>query len=116
MLLNDGDYSDLIVYLAGLFSIKKIGEISIDRYRIRYESSFIMEGNNTDRVFETRSFPENDQRDRIKSMTLSVRGMDNGNDSTVKITWDYIEIEPDVHAKAAREFVEILDRSTFRYF
>ncbi len=116
MLLNDGDYSDLLIYLAGLFSIKKIGEISIDKYQIRYESSFLIEGASNENGFETRNFPENNQRDKIKSMTLSVRGVDNGNDSTVKITWDYVEIEPDVNVKAAREFIEILDRSTFRYF
>ncbi len=116
MQLTGEDYSDLVTYLTGLFSIKKIPEILVDRFKIRFESCFILEGPDSEAGELVKRFPEDDERDRIKYVTFNVKGLDANGDSTVTINWDYIEISPDVDEKIAHDFVDVLDRSTFRYF
>lgn len=116
MLLKGEDYSDLVTYLTGLFSIKKIPEILIDRYRIRYASSFILEGPDTESGELVSRFPEDDERDRIKFVDFTVKGLSPSGEAKVRINWDSIEITPDIEDRVARDFVDLLDRSTFRYF
>lgn len=116
MLLTGEDYSDLVTYLTGLFSIKKIPEILVDRFRIRYVSCFILEGPESTNGELAERFPENDERDRIKYVNFEVAGLHPEEKSTVTINWDSIEIEPDIDQKTAIDFVDVLDRSTFRYF
>ena len=61
-------------------------------------------------------FPEKDERDRIKFVNFDVSGLHPSQKSTVTINWDSIEIKPDLDPKSATDFVDVLDRSTFRYF
>lgn len=116
MQITGDDYSDLVFYLTGLFSIKKIPEILVDSFRMRYESCFVLAGPDTDEGEVITRFPENDERDRIKYVCFEVSGLHPGKISTVKINWDSIEIEPDVDEKVAQDYIDVLDRSTFRYF
>ncbi len=116
MQLTGEDYSDLVTYLTGLFSIKKIPEILVDRFRMRYVSCFILDGPDSEKGELVERFPEDDERDRIKYVIFNVKGLHETNNTTVKINWDSIEIFPDVDEKIARDFVDVLDRSTFRYF
>ncbi len=116
MLLTGEDYSDLVTYLTGLFSIKKIPEILVDRFRIRYKSCFILDGPESSTGELADRFPEEDERDRIKFVNFEVSGLHHGQKSSVTINWDSIEIKPDLDIKIATDFVDVLDRSTFRYF
>lgn len=116
MRLTGEDYSDLVTYLTGLFSIKKIPEILIDRFLVKYVSCFILDGPESSTGELAKRFPEDDERDRIKFVNFEVTGLYPGEKSTVSINWDYIEIKPDIDMKAATDFVDVLDRSTFRYF
>ncbi len=116
MLLTGEDYSDLVTYLTGLFSIKKIPEILVDKFRIKYMSCFILEGPDSPEGVLVERFPEDDERDRIKYVNFEVTGLYPAGKSTVRINWDSVEIEPEVDMKVAEDFVEVLDRSTFRYF
>lgn len=116
MLLTGEDYSDLVTYLTGLFSIKKIPEILVDRFKVRFLSCFILEGPESSSGELVQRFPEDDERDRIKFVTFEVTGLQPGQKSTVTINWESIEIIPDIDIKVATDFVDVLDRSTFRYF
>lgn len=116
MRLTGEDYSDLVTYLTGLFSIKKISEILVDRFRIKYVSCFILEGPDSNGGELAERFPENDERDRIKYVVFEVSGLHPQTKTVVRINWDSIEIDPDVDMKIATDFVDVLDRSTFRYF
>lgn len=116
MKITGDDYSDLVTYLTGLFSIKKIQEILVDRFRMRYESCFVLNGAETDEGALITRFPEDDERDRIKYVTFSVSGLKADTKSTVRINWDSVEITPDIDMNIARDYIDVLDRSTFRYF
>ncbi len=116
MKLTDGDYSDLVVYLAQLFQKKNMKVFNIDRYRIEYDSCFVIDNLDTLDGHLKAEFPKSDEIDRLKSLDLIVGGMNGNSMYRVNISWDSVTIEPDVHPKLAREFVDVLDRSTFRYF
>lgn len=116
MLLQDGDYSDLVTYLTGLFSIKKIPEISMDQYGIRYHSAVILEGMSGDSEYEIERYPEKPEREAVKLINLDVSGISPDLVCRVSINWDYVEFSPDVDERSATAFVDKLDMSTFRYF
>lgn len=115
-LLEDGDYSDLITYLAGLFSIKKVPSITMDEYTIKYHSTVILQGMTGDSEYEITRYPEKDEREAVKIINLEVWGILPEKQCMVSINWDWVKIEPDVELKAAKAFVDKLDMSTFRYF
>lgn len=116
MLLSGEDYSDLVTYLTGLFSIKKIQEILVDRFLMKYDSCFVLAGPESEDGELISRFPEDDERDRIKYVVFTVKGLHPTETARVRINWDSIEIEPGVDEKVAYDFVDVLDRSTFRYF
>ncbi|MEM0157831.1 MAG: hypothetical protein QXN26_07235 [Thermoplasmataceae archaeon] len=116
MILSDGDYSDLVTYLTGLFNIKKIKSVTIDRYTISYGSCYIIDDLDTASGHTTDEFPSDNEKDRVKSLLLHVSGINGRSSNTVEIGWDSVRIDPDVHPRLARDFIDMLDRSTFRYF
>ena len=91
MKISEGDYYDLITYIAGLFGIKKLPEVSIDKYRIKYGKASIVKSADTGEVIHIDRFPEKHERDRIKSLSLEVSGITPGNKMSVDINWDYVE-------------------------
>ena len=116
MKISEGDYYDLITYLTGLFGIKKIPEVSIDKYKIKFGRASLIKSADTGETLNIERFPEKEERDRIKSLSLEVSGISPGNRMSVDINWDFVEFSPEPNVKDAREFLEVLDRSTFRYF
>ncbi|MCL5802552.1 MAG: hypothetical protein ACYCSA_10600 [Thermoplasmataceae archaeon] len=116
MKISEGDYYDLITYLTGLFGIKKIPEVSIDKYKIKFDKASIVVSADTGELCHIDRFPEKEERDKIKSLSLEVSGISPGNRMNVSINWDFVEFQPDPNVRDAREFLEVLDRSTFRYF
>lgn len=116
MQITGDDYSDLVTYLTGLFSIKKIPEILVDRFRMRYLSCFVLDGPETDEGELITRFPEDDERDRIKYVNFHVTGLHPEKESIVRINWDSVDIQPDIAENVARDYIDVLDRSTFRYF
>ena len=116
MKLTDGDYSDLVIYLANLFQKKNMKRFLIDRYTIEYYSCFVIDNLETLDGHVKTEFPEGDEIDRLRNLAITVSGINGNSSCRVEISWDSVVIEPDVHPKLAREFVDVLDRSTFRYF
>lgn len=115
-MLQDGDYSDLVTYLSGLFSIKRIPEISMDQYSIRYHSAVILGGMSGENEYSIESYPEKAERETVKIINLDVSGIADGIVCRVSINWDWVKFSPDVDEKDATAFVDKLDMSTFRYF
>lgn len=116
MLLEDGDYSDLVTYLTGLFSIKKVPEIALDQYRIKYSSAIILQGMSGESEYEIKRYPDKDEREMVKIINLEVSGIVPDLVCKVSINWDWIRISPDLDMEYATSFVDRLDMSTFRYF
>ncbi|AKA49336.1 hypothetical protein IX51_09735 [uncultured archaeon] len=115
-MLEDGDYSDLVTYLTGLFSIKKIPEVAMDQYGIKYSSAVILQGMSGDSEYEITRYPEKDEREAVKIINLEVSGIVPDVTCKVSINWDWVSITPEIDEKDATAFVDKLDMSTFRYF
>ena len=107
------DYSEVLAYLANLFALKRIPSITLDRYTITYRSCSIM--NRNEEVI-IREFPEKNAVDRLMSLELglAVKGIEG--DYSMKITWEFVEINPEMDSAIMQDFLSLLDRSTFRYF
>ncbi len=117
MLLKDGDYSDLVAYLTGLFSIKKIPEVAMVPYSIRYVSCVLLRGMSGDREETIEGYPDRDERENVKTINLDVTGIIAPDKiCRVSINWDWVRFDPDVGEDDAEAFVDKLDMSTFRYF
>lgn len=116
-MLQDGDYSDLLTYLAGLFSIKKIPEITMVPYSIRYVSTVILRGMSGDSEETVEHYPGREERENVKVINLDVTGIIAPDViCRVSISWDWVKFSPDIDVKDATGFIEKLDMSTFRYF
>lgn len=114
--LQEGDYSDLITYLSGLFGIKKIPAIEIENFRISYSSALILRSAAPGDEYIINRYPEKDERERMKSISLKVLGLSESGEITVTINWESVDFTPDPQRGMAETFIDVLDRSTFRYF
>lgn len=113
----NGDYSDLVTYLIGLFSIKKIPEVAMVPYSIRYVSCVLLRGMSGNREETIEGYPDRDERENVKVINLDVTGIIAPDViCRVSISWDWIKFKPEIDENDATAFVEKLDMSTFRYF
>ncbi|MEM0156165.1 MAG: hypothetical protein QW597_06175 [Thermoplasmataceae archaeon] len=110
------DYSDIVIYFSNLFMLKRIREVNIDKYSIYYTSCELFKGKDIDDVRAKVEFPEPADIDRIRSISFQVKGISSGKTTDVKISWDSVEMIPTPEEKDAEQFMDQLDRSTFRYF
>lgn len=111
----EGDYADVLAYMANLFSIKKIETVSVDRYTISYRQAEVVvdPGAGTSRTVE--GFPEKEDVDRIKSIDLDVGGIEDQM-IMIRIGWNSVIADHVSDRKKLQNFLDILDKSTFRYF
>ncbi|MHB8396240.1 MAG: hypothetical protein ACYDAZ_05015 [Thermoplasmataceae archaeon] len=107
------DYSEVLAYLANLFALKRIPSITLDRYTITYRSCSVM--NRKEKTI-IREFPKKSEVDRIVSIELGITVDGIEEDYSMKITWEYVEIIPEMDSAIMQDFLSMLDRSTFRYF
>ncbi len=108
----EDDYSDVLVYLCNLFSIKRVPSITVDRYRIDFGSFSYAESGN----LAVTDFPERGSAERISRINLLVTSETFPGEVKVEFAWDHADFAGDIDRKAATEFLDVLDRSTFRYF
>ena len=116
MKVENDDFSDLVTYFSNLFSLKKMRRIQVDRYGISYESCEIFSGADTNDLTTKNGFPDPMEIDRIRAITFSVSGINLDRETMVRVSWDCIEMTPDPDKDIAEDFMNQLDRSTFRYF
>ena len=116
MKVENDDFSDLVTYFSNLFSLKKMRKIQVDRYGIFYESCEIFSGADTNDIATKSDFPDPKEIDRIRAINFSVSGIDPAGETRVRISWDCVEMTPDPERGIADDFMNQLDRSTFRYF
>ncbi len=111
----EGDYSDVLTYLANLFSIKRIEGVDIDRFRVSYSGCDVIRDASTGSSEHITHMPERDDVDRIKLLSLNVDGIGDSR-IQVNIGWDSVVFIGNPDGEIARYFLEVLDKSTFRYF
>lgn len=111
----EGDYSDVMTYLGNLYSIKRIRTVEIDVYRITYSSSEIISDSSTGMTDSTGQIPEKDQIDRLRFLELQVEGITDVPQKII-IGWNSVAAPDIADRSKLLDFLEVLDKSTFRYF
>ncbi len=114
MKLDHEDYSDLVFYLAGMFSIKRMREIPMDIFIIHYKGSTVITGPDQDGSYFTEDFPEKGMQDHVKSISLTVECPSRSENFSVLLAWDHADLG--IETDTGPQFMDFLDRSTFRYF
>ncbi len=111
----EGDYADVLTYLANLYSIKKIRSVAIDRFTVSYSSAEVITDVSSGSTRTVEEMPEKDDVDRLKSIELEITGLED-HVVTLKIGWDSVTADPVSDRDRLLYFLEVLDKSTFRYF
>jgi hypothetical protein len=104
------DFELLVEYLSRLFSIKKMHEIAIHQYAVKY-----MGYRDVSADIVREDFPDRNSLDRIKSLKVSVTDSTTGVSFLLELSWDKAESIGGTK-DAVKKFIETLDTSTFRYF
>jgi aspartyl aminopeptidase len=114
MKLDNEDYSDLVFYLAGMFSIKRMRDIQMDIFIIHYKGSTLISGPEHEDALFTEDFPEKGMQDHVRDISMNVECPSRSENFSVLIAWDHAEIG--IESDTGIQFMDFLDRSTFRYF
>ena len=106
------DFSLLLEYFSMLFAARKLQEVEIHGYHIKYGGIILMDGK--EESF-TQNFPLKNQLDKIKTLRILVNGKGQEEGARVEISWDQVTGDfTDI--KEFKKFLDMLDLSTFRYF
>lgn len=115
MVKVEGDYSDVLVYMARLFAIKKIREIKIDRFSVAWNAALVITDITEGATSRIVDLPDIDDVDRLKALELRVGGLTD-TEVTVTIDWDSVTVSNVDNQEIIDYFLDVLDKSTFRYF
>ncbi|MGC8506558.1 MAG: hypothetical protein ACP5NK_07640 [Thermoplasmata archaeon] len=106
------DFSLLLEYFSMLFAARKLQEVEIHGYHIKYSGMILQDGK--EESF-TENFPLKEELDKVKSLHILVNGKVPEEWVDVEISWDHVTGDfTDI--KEFRKFLDLLDSSTFRYF
>lgn len=115
MVKVEGDYSDVLAYMARLFAIKKIREIKIDRFSVAWNAALVITDITEGATSRIVDLPDIDDVDRLKALELRVGGLTD-TEVTVTIDWDSVTVSNVDNQEIIDYFLDVLDKSTFRYF
>ena len=114
MIIN-GDFADILIYLSQLFAKKKMREIEIHGIHVKYLScTLIAIDQKNSRILE--DFPPIDKVDHVDSISLLTDAGDDKSPVHVTIKWDTYEFTGRIDKDRAEFLIDLIDRSTFRYF
>ena len=106
------DFSLLLEYFSMLFAARKLQEVEIHGYHIKYSGVILLDGK--EEAF-TKNFPLKDQLDKVKSLRILVNGKKSDEGVRVEISWDQVTGDF-TNIGEFKKFLDLLDLSTFRYF
>lgn len=110
-----GDYSDILSYFSNLFAQNRVRRVSIDRFSLEYCSASILTDTSSMKIITTEDYPDRDAPDRVVSLRLNVSGL-SYKTVIVDMRDDCIGFSEDIEKTLKDYFLEVLDRSTFRFF
>ena len=114
MIIN-GDFADVLIYLSQLFAKKKMREIEIQGILVKYVSCTVIgTDQKNSRLLE--DFPPLDRVDHVDSITLLTDAGQDKSSVSVTIKWDSYEFSGKIDRERAEFLIDLIDRSTFRYF
>lgn len=114
MIIN-GDFADVLIYLSQLFAKKKMREIEIHGIHLKYVScTLIGSDQNTSNFLN--DFPPIDKVDHVDSISLLTDAGEDKSAVPVTIKWDSYKFTGKIDKDKAELLIDLIDRSTFRYF
>ncbi len=114
----EGDFYDILTYYVNLFSIKKLKEIEVFGFSITYSGHSIIKSADRGLIEFFEDFPDKKRGlDRVQSIYFQVQKKTSQEiNFTCAISFDRISYESSVKSETINEFVEAMDKSTFRFF
>ena len=114
MIIN-GDFADVLIYLSQLFAKKKMREIEIQGIHVKY-LSYTLIGSDQKNSQILDDFPPVDKVDHVDSITLLTNAGEDKSSVQVTIKWGSYEFTGKIDKDKGEFFIDLIDRSTFRYF
>jgi hypothetical protein len=110
-----GDFADVLIYLSQLFAKKKMREIEIQGIHVKYLSCTLIGAvQKNSSILE--DFPPIDKVDHVDSISLLTDAGEDKSSVQVTIKWDSYEFTGKIDQDRAEFLIDLIDRSTFRYF
>ena len=114
MIIN-GDFADVLIYLSQLFAKKKMREIEIHGIHVKYLSCTLIGAvQKNSSILE--DFPPIDKVDHVDSISLLTDAGEDKSSVQVTIKWESYEFTGKIDQDRAEFLIDLIDRSTFRYF
>ena len=114
MIIN-GDFADVLIYLSQLFAKKKMREIEIQGIHVKYLSCTLIGAvQKNSSILE--DFPPIDKVDHVDSISLLTDAGEDKSSVQVTIKWESYEFTGKIDQERAEFLIDLIDRSTFRYF
>jgi hypothetical protein len=111
----NGDFADVLIYLSQLFAKKKMREIEIQGIHVKYLSCTLIGAvQKNSSILE--DFPPIDKVDHVDSISLLTDAGEDKSSVQVTIKWDSYEFTGKIDQDRAEFLIDLIDRSTFRYF
>ncbi len=111
----EGDYSDILLYFSNLFAKNRVKSVNIDRFNMEYCEATVLVDVSNGRTEIWDDFPDKNAPDRVTSLSLLVSGLKNSKVS-LEIHNEFLRFNDDIAEPIVSYFLEVLDRSTFRFF
>lgn len=113
-----GDFYDILTYYVNLFSTKKIKEIDVFDFTIAYSGHSIITSADMGLSEYFDEFPDKKRGlDRVEAIYFRVKKKAEPElNFSCAISFDHISYEGSITQETMAEFIESLDKSTFRFF
>ena len=109
-----GDYTNILTYYAQMVSLQKRKFFEVHEFTFEYLSHRIVVDADTGKNVQTIDFPSIENVDRISMIKFAISSGKIRN--LISISWSSFCIEDSENEKFAKDLIEIIDSSTFRFF
>jgi len=108
-----GDFSNIINYFGQMLSIKKLREFDVHDFHMKFDGYETIIDADSQKKKYMEDFPDSRNVDRIVYLKFSVRKGDHV--FNFRVGWDFANFNG-MGNEQSEAFLDMLDRSTFRFF
>lgn len=108
---TERDFSESLIYLSNLFGRKNMKAFDFNGFPIEFMEKVVRVGNSEQSSAELPS-----EGEEVVSVKLRVLGLNGRNWEVVEIHNDSVICEDSVDSRLLEDFIDVMERSTFRYF
>lgn len=113
MIEIQGDFSNILTYFTQMLTIQQRRNFEVHEFNFEYISHRIVINADSGEYIETNAFPSSNNADRVSMIEFSIRKGDLKN--IISITWNCFTTDS-IDETYAKELIEMIDSSTFRFF